>query len=745
MMKRFIVQVLLGAVTYAHASTPPIDRRAIVSRYNPSRNASSTTTPMQVGNGNFAFGADVTGLQTFQPFAIMSSWGWKNDSLPPGKTWADVENYRGASWPNHGRPVEYDFAGPDSDLAIQQWLISNPNRANLGRVGLVFLSGSTSNSAIDTPQVIEVKESDLTDIKQTLDLWTGMITSQFSWSGTPITVQVASSQDSDTIGIKIMSPLLHRGRLGLFLDFPWNDGSAKFSAPFVGNWTAVDLHTTTLTRGGTTSAGQTATSTHVQAEVTHQLVSSVFYTSIGGDPFKITRDSPTLHRYSIFPSNSSTDSFSLSLLYSPNSSFHHTSPHATSAPSVEDPKAVFASSVRGWEDFWTESGFVDVVTGSTDERADELQRRVILSRYLMRVNEAGNDPPQESGLVNNGWYGKFHMEMYFWHSCHWALWGNWDLLHRSTSIYSRFLPTSQSRAAVQQGWPAPAGARWPKMTDPSGRSAPGTINNLLIWQQPHPLIFAEYEWRSSPTNKTLEKWAEIISETAQWMADFAWWNDTTSVFDLGPPMYVVSEDTNPNITQNPAFELAYWKFGMELAEGWLNRLGLDVPAKWGQVKKGLAKLPIGEDGLYQVYEGIEDFWDDPQFTSNHPTLVGLHGWLPQTEGLDLQKAKSTAEKVWTHWNITDCWGWDFPMLAMSAARNGDTSKAIDWLLRPDFQFDDVGMPVGGVQVPTPYFPGAGALLYSVAMMSAGWDRDEPLGVAPGFPRNNRWSVRVEGI
>ncbi|KAF5360246.1 hypothetical protein D9758_009157 [Tetrapyrgos nigripes] len=64
----------------------------------------------------------------------------------------------------------------------------------------------------------------------------------------------------------------------------------------------------------------------------------------------------------------------------------------------------------------------------------------------------------------------------------------------------------------------------------------------------------------------------------------------------------------------------------------------------------------------------------------------------------------TAEKVWGSWNISNCWGWDFPMLAMSAARNNETSKAIEWLLHPLFQFDDVGMPTGGVRVPTHYFP-----------------------------------------
>ncbi len=33
------------------------------------------------------------------------------------------------------------------------------------------------------------------------------------------------------------------------------------------------------------------------------------------------------------------------------------------------------------------------------------------------------------------------------------------------------------------------------MTDPTGRSAPGEINELLIWEEVHPLVFAEYEVR----------------------------------------------------------------------------------------------------------------------------------------------------------------------------------------------------------------------------------------------------------
>ncbi|KAL4263521.1 Six-hairpin glycosidase-like protein [Pleurotus pulmonarius] len=643
----------------------PIDRRPVVERFNPVRTFSNPTTPLQVGNGNFAFGSDITGLQTFLPFATMSSWGWKNDSLPPGKTVEDVENYRGVSWDNHGRLVQYDFNGGDPD--IEQWLISNPNRVNLGRIGLVFRTPDGRN--------VNTSEEDLTDKRQELDLWSGTLTSAFTWEGERVIVTTIASQESDNVGIRVESSLLRTGRLNLFVDFPWNDGKAKFSAPFVGRWDVPANHTTELSTRSNLDEDQPV--------IRHTMGASTFFTSFGGDTFEITRDSESTHRYTVKPLEPAA-SFTLTVAFRPVES-------STPLPSFPETHKVASAT---WNEFWRNGGFVDVLTGSTDPRAAELQRRIILSRYLLRVNEAGDTPPQESGLVNNGWYGKFHMEMYFWHSAHWALWNDWDLLRRSSDVYSRFLPSSIRRAQVQQNWDA--GARWPKMTDPSGRSAPGQINNLLIWQQVHPIVFAEYEYRAFPTREILEKWKNIVKETANWMAEFAWFNESTGVYDIGPPMYVVSEDTSPNATRNAAFELAYWDLGLGLASSWLDRLGEEVPASWTSVKENLAALPM-ENGLYSVYDGIEgNFWNDPAFTNDHPALVGLHGWLPQTKNLDVKVAATTAEEVWSHWNISNCWGWDFPMLAMSAARNGQTNKAVEWLLHPLFQFDDAGMPIGGL-------------------------------------------------
>lgn len=329
--------------------------------------------------------------------------------------------------------------------------------------------------------------------------------------------------------------------------------------------------------------------------------------------------------------------------------------------------------------------------------------------------------------------------MFLWHSLQFSRWGHLDLLSRSApSTYQRFLQSSIERASAQ-GYD---GARWGKMTDDTGRSAPGEINALLIWQQPHVMHFAEYFYRESPHKKTLEDWDEVISASANFMASYAWWNETTKVYDLGPPMYPVSENTNPNATLNPTFELAYWRFGLEIACKWKERQGLVAPQKWSTVRDNLAPLPIIDDA-YAVYEGIPDMWKNGSTTlQDHPAMAGIYGLLPppsDTALFNLTIMKRTAELIKDNWDLDDSYGWDFSMLAMNSLRLGDVEQAIAYLLDPLFAFDDAGYPEGGSRVPTPYMPNTGGLLLAAAMMAGGWDGDE----GPHFPSG--WEVKVDGF
>ncbi|ESZ96376.1 hypothetical protein SBOR_3208 [Sclerotinia borealis F-4128] len=421
--------------------------------------------------GNFAFGVDVTGLQTFSPFATMSTWGWHNFSLPMIPNQTSVEDFTGLDWWSHGRLVNYDQPNP-AEADISNWLIQNLQRLNLGNIGFCF-------------NCVGVTEGDLEEKSQVLDLWSGVITSTFLYNSSQIRVEVSAAMDFETIMINVESELLNSGSLAR-----WED-EGQVSGP---------------------------------KEGTHRYF------------FK----TPGLNNLRMIGTFSDSESYS-------------------EAGNIELSVADLKSSKSWWQSYWDTGAFIDL--SSVDSTTGtELQRRIILSQYLLAVNLASSLPPQEYGLVNNGWYGKFH--------------NHFDLLWRSMpKMYEQFLNSSRDRASLQ-GY---QGARWGKMSDPTGRSAPGGINSLLIWQQPHPMYFAEIEYRSFPNETTLRKWDDILTATAYFMVSFAWYNVTTGVYDLGPPVYPVSENTTPNATINPSFELAYWRFGLDVAMSWKQRQMQSIP------------------------------------------------------------------------------------------------------------------------------------------------------------------------
>ncbi|QSZ37147.1 hypothetical protein DSL72_009241 [Monilinia vaccinii-corymbosi] len=667
-----------------------IQRQEIVQAHNLYRNASSATTPLQVGNGNFAFGVDVTGLQTFSPFATMSTWGWHNFSLPTTPNQTSVEDFTGLDWWTHGRLVNYDQPNP-AEADISNWLIKNPQRLNLGNIGFWFNGMS-------------ITEGDLREKSQVLDLWSGTITSKFLYNGSQIHVEVSAAPDSDTVVINVKSELLSTGSLGLFFDFPYSDVN-KFDAPFVGVWNATSKHSTSLQTSGR------------EATVRHTLdnTSYCFKARWEGEG-KVSGPKEGTHRY--FLTTPRSNNLRMTGTFLDNEKCVKAG--SISAPSVAD---LTISSKLWWQSYWDTGAFIDL--SSVDcINATELQRRIILSQYLLAVNSASDYPPQESGLVNNEWYGKFHVgtpnnSYFYFHG-----------------MYEEFLDSSSDRASLQ-GY---KGARWGKMTDTTGRSAPGGINSLLIWQQPHPMYFAEIEYRSFPNETTLQRWDKILTATASFMASFAWYNATTGVYDLGPPIYPVSENTNPNATINPTFELAYWRFGLDVAMSWKERQRKPIPEDWKNVREKLAPLPIVND-TYAVYEGIPNMWTNSKTTFDHPAVAGIYGWLPPTSSptLNLTILRNTASKILSLWDLEGSYGWDFALLAMNSLRLGDVDQALAYLLHPDFQFDDAGYPVGGSRVPTPYFPNTGGLMLAMAMLAGGWDGE------PGMHFPEGWDVRVEGF
>src|SRR5262245_28588028 len=79
--------ILIAACHIACAQ--PIDRHAVVTRHNPVLREFDVESPLSVGNGQFAFTVDATGLQTFPeafektiPLGTLSQWGWHTAPNP---------------------------------------------------------------------------------------------------------------------------------------------------------------------------------------------------------------------------------------------------------------------------------------------------------------------------------------------------------------------------------------------------------------------------------------------------------------------------------------------------------------------------------------------------------------------------------------------------------------------------------------------------------------------------------------
>jgi hypothetical protein len=161
--------------------------------------------------------------------------------------------------------------------------------------------------------------------------------------------------------------------------------------------------------------------------------------------------------------------------------------------------------------------------------------------------------------------------------------------------------------------------------------------------------------------------------------------------------------------------------------------------KWDDVMSKLS-WPKIRDGIYPAIE-TEPFTID----RDHPSMVAALGFVPQTPLIDAEKMKQTYDHVLQNWNWLTTWGWDYPMLAMTAARLGEPEKAVDALFIESLKNRYLvnGHNYQSSRLPL-YLPGNGGLLTAVAMMTAGWEggADRP---SPGFPANGKWNIRWEGL
>lgn len=694
---------LLAAWLFASCGTDkdaPIDREALLARNNPQVAAFDSLASLSVGNGEFAFTVDATGLQTFPelyskgvPLGTQSQWGWHSFGNP--------ENYQPEEYLK-----EYDFGRGHKEVYACQfkeegrqkgasnWYRMNPHRLHLGIVGLELGEGVTA--------------TDIRDIKQTLDLWKGTVNSHFTLNGNAFDVQTVCHPAQDMVSASVTSP----ARAGINFRFPYPTGAHADDAC---NWDANDKHSTEIVRQDAQSAVLKRTLDATTYFVTLKWEGKAALTEKSKNYFVLTPEADTL---------------SFSCLFTPET------------PAEDEAVPAFAETAAAtadyWTAFWKNGGAVDF-SRCTDPRASELERRVVLSQYLLAIQSAGSVPPQETGLTYNSWFGKFHLEMIWWHQSWQALWGHPELLERTLGWYETVEPVARE-IARRQGFD---GVRWMKMTDPSGTEAPSNVGSFLIWQQPHFIYLAELVYRANPSDEVIRKYNRLVQETAKFMYSFATYDDFHGRFLLQGAI-PAQETLRAATTINPPFELSYWHFAMQTAQKWRERVGEKRNLEWDELIDKLSPLAYNEDSLYLASEDALDTYKDIRFTSDHMAVLGSVGILPMNKLIRADYMKNTLHWIWDNWNWGKTWGWDYPMTAMNATRLGEPEKAVGALLMDKrtntYLLNGHNYQDGRLRC---YLPGNGGLLTAVALMCAGWDGCEVPN--PGFPKDGTWDVRWEGL
>ena len=711
-----------------------VNRKALLARHHPHVSGVLPRSPLQVGNGQFAMAVDVTGLQTFPGsypgpgggtlLGTMAHWGWHSMPNTAGYRIEDClhsyDTVRGpVTYMDVGREVSGADASSSEGTEEDAYFRANPQRIDLGRISLILPEETT---------IAEVGEVD-----QNLMLEWGLLVSQFEVGRDFYLVQTCVDMESDSLAVAIETSA---PRTGIRLTFPY----ASTVANNAQDWSHPGAHTTKLTHeeGGWRITREMDDTSYVV------LVATSGRVRLMGD-HEVRIDLAGEKRHEVV------------IQFLPDTLAEWALPSGTGVrgftPTMSEIKN---RTKRAWETYWN-TGAIEMA-GSDHPQALELERRVVLSRYLTRINSAGLLPVPETGLYVNSWRGKFHLEMQWWHLAHFALWGNPEIVECVLSWYDTTIASAR-QIARRQGYP---GARWLKSSGPEARETPSSIAPFLIWQQPHPIYLAELVRRARPKSAAMDRWWPMVRETAQFMAAYPIDSRNLSLWAAGresgsgtpqnpdsrpantgglvfPPPVIPSQECYASQKQqicDPTYELVYWVWGLMTAANWAEKMGDQKSAEqWRTVARHM-RVPEPRNGIYPSI-GM------PPWTSreDHPSVLAALGFTPETGVVDRRLVEATLLDVHREWEWGTTWGWDYPMMAMTAARVGRPDLAVQSLLVNESK--NTYLPNGhnwqSPQLPA-YLPGNGSLLSAVALMAAGWENGPR---RPGF--DSRWTIEFDGI
>jgi hypothetical protein len=325
--------VLFGAMLVAGgqlwAAEQAIDRRALVERHSPHLSAVDAWAPLSVGNGQFCFTADVTGLQTFPDFyskngiavETQARWSWHEDPNPKGYRLADANR----PYTAHGQTVGYPS---NLQAPAASWLRENPHAMPLGQLSLRYTHADGKPLAI----------GDIKNIDQKLDLWRGLLTSRYTIDGQAVSVITAVSPGRDSLAVRVESPLLASGRLAVRLALPRGyDIAVKANPPL--DWSKPESHTTTVT----SQSERMRALDHVR--------DGAHYAAVLNAAADIVIAKPAPHAFQLTPAKGQVLDFTLSYSAGPAGD--------AAAAAAESPASVMAHSAAFWQAFWQSGAAID--------------------------------------------------------------------------------------------------------------------------------------------------------------------------------------------------------------------------------------------------------------------------------------------------------------------------------------------------------------------------------------------------
>lgn len=559
-------------------------KKEFISKFDIHHKEMDISNPLTVGNGNFAFTCDVTGVQTLYeayrriPLCTMSNFIWaqrNTEGQIPYQEYARAQD---------GAPIRYmtDTESKDYDKF----------RDDVFKFDLFKLVFLYKNERLKQEQ-IEV-------VSQQLSLYDGILISKFKIEGILVEVETKIPQNHNNLQIKIQTKLKDLALKIIFFE------------------------------PASTMEGRT------EKQSSYEVEQNVFFIK------------SELASYALY--------------------FKTNLPREDSVFYTKD-KAYLIFSFH--QDFEDDNAMHDYFSKakSLDTGDEELNRRLVLSLYLLKVNTLGIYPPAETGLTCNSWYGKFHLEMHLWHHLGLIRMGLYEYVLPSLLWYLTLYESSKERAEFQ-GY---QGIRLPKMTDYRGQDTPSNIGCLLIWQMPHIIIMLDEILYQNPKALDIERFIPLVKGLIDFMSSFYY--KKNGYYHLDTPLIPANENVEYD-KDTPIFEECYTIHAFQIFKQWIKEYELEYDTnRIEDILKDYVPLPVYQN-CYEAFQGCEETYS--KYPHDHPMMIGMYSFFKSTI-VDESIIQHTLNKILNAWTLDDTWGWDFPMLAMSAYHIGDKDLALQIL------------------------------------------------------------------